>query len=314
MAQISPRTASQRDRLRGDPTTRPSQTVIGVEQPEGHRNRRIVTPASVFVAWPAGAGCFKQKAWRSAAMAPRTRRHGRAVSAVAFAARARPSSSPRRGVGGVLLIGVGSGYWGWIRPWAPHGSRRGVLLMGARWGPVNDRETTGNSRVVQERRRAAQGANRAVAAGRKRRPTNLAKVGVAGSNPVVRSGIGRYQRGFKNLLLRGRLRRAVTPTRLTRSSESSGPHDRHLPGLIGQIRAWHRPSKKQDGRLRRPPGRSLDSSSLTTAERYSSSPTAADTRRSSTQTDSRPRRCPDATRSGRGGRSRRRHPSCRRSR
>jgi hypothetical protein len=58
---------------------------------------------------------------------------------------------------------------------------------GSRRGPVNDRERTRNGGVARELKRAAHGPDQTIAAGLESRPWNLAKVGVAGSNPVVRS-------------------------------------------------------------------------------------------------------------------------------
>ena len=60
-------------------------------------------------------------------------------------------------------------------------------LSGSRRGPVNERATTQDDPVARERKSPAQGPDRDVAAGHRTRPCHLAKVGVAGSNPVVRS-------------------------------------------------------------------------------------------------------------------------------
>jgi len=63
------------------------------------------------------------------------------------------------------------------RSW-PSGSRR---------GPVNDHATTRNDPVAREPKCPAHEPDRGIAAGQRTRPSYLAKVGVAGSNPVVRS-------------------------------------------------------------------------------------------------------------------------------
>jgi hypothetical protein len=59
--------------------------------------------------------------------------------------------------------------------------------QGSRQGPVNDRERTRNDGVAWERKRPAHPLSRAIAAGHGTCPRNFAKVGVAGSSPVVRS-------------------------------------------------------------------------------------------------------------------------------
>jgi hypothetical protein len=62
--------------------------------------------------------------------------------------------------------------------------------MGSRRGPVNERATTRNYGVARERKHTAHGPGRGNAAGQRSESSYLAKVGVAGSNPVVRSRIG----------------------------------------------------------------------------------------------------------------------------
>jgi hypothetical protein len=59
--------------------------------------------------------------------------------------------------------------------------------QGVPWGPVSGREVTQNDGVARERKRPAQSPSRAITAGHGTLRTNLAKVGVAGSSPVVRS-------------------------------------------------------------------------------------------------------------------------------
>jgi len=59
--------------------------------------------------------------------------------------------------------------------------------MGSRRGPVNERATTRNYGVARERKHTAHGPGRGNAAGQRSESSYLAKVGVAGSNPVVRS-------------------------------------------------------------------------------------------------------------------------------
>ncbi len=54
---------------------------------------------------------------------------------------------------------------------------------GSRRGPVSERATTRNDPVARERKHAAHLPDRGIAAGRRTRPSNLAKVGVAVSSP-----------------------------------------------------------------------------------------------------------------------------------
>jgi hypothetical protein len=64
------------------------------------------------------------------------------------------------------------------------------LREGSRGGPVTHRETTRTDGVARERKCPVHGPDRSIAAGHRTGPSNLAKVGVAGSNPVVRSRSG----------------------------------------------------------------------------------------------------------------------------
>src|SRR5918996_3602662 len=61
--------------------------------------------------------------------------------------------------------------------------------QGSRRGPVSERVTTRNYRVARERKPAGRRAKRGDTVGQRRLPSDLAKVGVAGSNPVVRSNL-----------------------------------------------------------------------------------------------------------------------------
>jgi hypothetical protein len=61
------------------------------------------------------------------------------------------------------------------------------LRKGSRRGPVIEPETTRTISVARERKHAVRWPDRFIAAGHGMCPRNLAKVGVAGSNPVVRS-------------------------------------------------------------------------------------------------------------------------------
>ena len=60
-------------------------------------------------------------------------------------------------------------------------------MAGSRRGPVNEPATTRNDPIARERKRRAHGPDGGDAAGQRIGPCYLAKVGVAGSNPVVRS-------------------------------------------------------------------------------------------------------------------------------
>jgi hypothetical protein len=74
--------------------------------------------------------------------------------------------------------------WSVSADWAPTGAVGESFLLGSRRGPVNDRETTGNSPVAWDENalltRHIGGSSQV----RKRGPRNLARVGVAGSSPV----------------------------------------------------------------------------------------------------------------------------------
>ena len=76
--------------------------------------------------------------------------------------------------------------------------------LGSRRGPVNDRATTRIDGVQCERKRASSGAVGREGAGQTTGPSNLAKVGVAGSNPVVRSAEGPLSRGPSRIARAGR--------------------------------------------------------------------------------------------------------------
>jgi hypothetical protein len=102
--------------------------------------------------------------------------------------------SEREAAESFLYIGVRS-YRG---PFPPSGRQRvessiyGLRSLpastrGSRGGPVSGREVTQNDGVARERKRPAQSPSRAITAGHGTLRTNLAKVGVAGSSPVVRS-------------------------------------------------------------------------------------------------------------------------------
>jgi hypothetical protein len=69
------------------------------------------------------------------------------------------------------------------------------VSQGSRRGPVNEPAATRNDPVACERKHAALGLDRCDAAGQRTRPSHLAKVGVAGSNPVVRSIPDLQERG-----------------------------------------------------------------------------------------------------------------------
>jgi hypothetical protein len=66
-------------------------------------------------------------------------------------------------------------------------ARLRLMAQGSRRGPVNERATTRNDGVARERKHTAHGSGRGNAAGQRSESRHLAKVGVAGSNPVVRS-------------------------------------------------------------------------------------------------------------------------------
>src|SRR5918994_6808076 len=97
------------------------------------------------------------------------------------------SPSARRAVAKSFLLGLDPGLLGLDPALAPAGAVGQSFVLGFRRGPVNDRETTGNCGVAWERNRAAQGA--IAPSPQVGPPKNLAKVGVAGSSPVVRSKI-----------------------------------------------------------------------------------------------------------------------------
>jgi hypothetical protein len=69
----------------------------------------------------------------------------------------------------------------------PGESDRTGSPSGSRRGPVSDRATTRNDPVAWERKHRAHERDGSDAAGQRTGLCNLAKVGVAGSNPVVRS-------------------------------------------------------------------------------------------------------------------------------
>jgi hypothetical protein len=62
-----------------------------------------------------------------------------------------------------------------------------TLREGSRRGPVTEWETTRTIGDARERKHPVHGPDRSIAAGHRTCSRNLAKVGVAGSNPVVRS-------------------------------------------------------------------------------------------------------------------------------
>ena len=66
-------------------------------------------------------------------------------------------------------------------------ARLRLTAQGSRRGPVNERATTRNYGVARERKHTAHGLGSGNAAGQRSESSYLAKVGVAGSNPVVRS-------------------------------------------------------------------------------------------------------------------------------